>query len=167
MPEIKLIAAIDNKLGIAKKVAGTPGKIPWNLQSDRKYFRDKLIDGPVVSGWNTFAANNFKPYGIGKNIVITRDDRESAPGVWIIHDAQKFFEKNKEDIWVAGGGQIFKEALPYATHLYLTRVSGDFDCDIFFPEFEGKFILTHEEPKQTENGVSFIYQIWQPITTSK
>jgi dihydrofolate reductase len=164
VPQVKLIAAIDDRRGIAKKVPGTPGKIPWFLPSDRKYFQDKLKQGPVVSGWNTFAANGYKPYGDGTNYVITREKIEAAPGVWIVHDAQEFFEKNKEDIWVAGGGQIFEVALSYATHLYLTRVEGDFDCDIFFPAFEDKFQLTHSEPTQVENGIAFQYQIWQPKT---
>lgn len=160
MPEVKFIAAIDDKLGIAKTRTGTPGIIPWKLPTDQKYFRDKLENGPVVMGWGTFAANGFKPYGNGSNIVITRRDTEAIPGVWVVHDAVEFFQKNQQDIWVAGGGQIFKDALPYATQLYLTRVKGDFDCDIFFPEFKNKFVLVNEEPAQTENGISFKYQIW-------
>jgi dihydrofolate reductase len=160
MPDIKLIAAIDDKRGLAKSKDGTAGFIPWKLPSDHKYFLDKLHAGPVLSGWNTFRANGLKPYGIGTNYVVTRKDTESYPGVWIIHDVAEFFEKNTDAIWVAGGGMIFKETLQYATHLYLTRVAGDFACDIFFPEFEQDFKLEHEEPEMEENGIKFRYQIW-------
>lgn len=156
MPEVRLIAAIDDKRGIAKK-----GKIPWNLPTDRKYFQDHVKQGPVVMGWNTFAANNFKPYGDVPNTVITRNDTEAVPGVWVVHDAKRFFESLKNDIWVAGGGQIFTEALPYATELYITRVPGDYGCDVFFPEFESTFMLAHEESPQTENGITFQYQVWR------
>ncbi|MDB5182515.1 MAG: dihydrofolate reductase [Candidatus Saccharibacteria bacterium] len=156
MPDVKLIAAIDDKNGIA-----IGQKLPWKLPSDFKYFQDKIKEGPVVMGWNTFASNGFKPYGQGENIVITRRDTEAIPGVWIVHDAQQFFETYKKDVWVAGGGQIFKEALPYATHLYLTRVKGDFNSDIFFPEFEENFKLADKQPDQTENGILFHYEIWE------
>jgi len=156
MPEVKLIAAVDENLGIAQK-----GKIPWRLPTDQKYFQDHVKPGPVVMGWNTFAANNYKPYGQGPNTVITREDKEAVPGVWVVHDAKEFFEKNKSDIWVAGGGQIFKEALPYATELYITRVEGTYDCDVFFPEFEDKFELVSGQPEQIENDIKFRYQIWK------
>lgn len=156
MVEVRLIAAIDDKLGIAKK-----GKIPWDLPSDRKYFRDHIKLGPVVMGWKTFASNKFKPYGEGANTVITKRDTESIPGVWVAHSAHEFFEKNRQDIWVAGGGQIFKEALPYATELYLTRVSGNFDCDMFFPEFYNTFELAEEKQERSENGIVFKYQVWK------
>jgi len=156
MPKVQLIAAIDDSFGIAKK-----GRLPWDLRSDRKYFRDKIEVGPVVMGWNTFAANNYKPYGSGSNIVMTTRQLEFAQGVWILHDAANFFKKNKEDIWVIGGGQIFKKALSYATHLYITQVRGNFDCDVFFPSFEDKFKMTDEQSTQIENGITFRYQIWE------
>jgi len=156
MPDIKFIAAIDDKLGLGKN-----GKLPWDLPSDRKYFRDHIKQGPVVTGWKTFASHNFKPYGEGKNILLTRRDTEAIPGMWVVHDAGHYFETLKEDVWVVGGGEIFKTALPYATHLYLTRVKGNFDADVFFPEFEDLFKLTSEEPAQTENGVEFTYQVWE------
>jgi dihydrofolate reductase len=156
MPDIKLIAAVDDKNGIAAKQ-----KIPWDLPSDRQYFRDKLKDGPVVSGWKTYAANNFKPYGQGENIVLTRRDLEAAPGVWIVHSAEEYFKNLKKDVWVSGGGEIFKIALPYATHLYITKVEGDFGTDTFFPDYKNDFKLVDEKPPMTENGITFRYQIWE------
>lgn len=155
MPKIRLIAAIDNKNGISKS-----GKLPWDLPSDRRYFRQQVEAGPVVMGWNTFASNNFKPFGIGDNIVVTRRDIEAAPGVWIVHDAKEFFKKNKRDIWVVGGGQIFTAALPYATELYITRVNGDFNCDTFFPGFEHKFKMLDQSSKQSENDIEFKFETW-------
>jgi dihydrofolate reductase len=88
MPEIKLIAAIDNKLGLARD-----GKLPWDLPSDRKYFRDHVENGPVVMGWNTFVSNGLKPYGHGKNYVLTHKKKD-AKGVELINNAQEFFIPN-------------------------------------------------------------------------
>ena len=155
MPEVKLIAAIDDNYGIAKT-----GKLPWNVPSDRKYFQDHIKQGPVVMGWKTFESNRFKAYGDGPNMVITRRNTEAVPGAWIVHDAVEFFNKNKADVWVVGGGQIFKQALPFATKLYVTRISGDYGCDVFFPNFEKDFKLISEQSVETENGIDFRYQIW-------
>ncbi|MBA2279135.1 dihydrofolate reductase [Candidatus Saccharibacteria bacterium] len=155
MSEIKIIAAIDSKRGLAKA-----GKIPWNLPADRSYFRKHVEDGPVAMGWNTYVSNKYKPYGKGKNIIFTRQ-REKPDDVAISKDAIRFFSKLKEDIWVAGGGQVYKAALPYATHLYLTRVEGNFQCDVFFPEFEDKFKLAHKEKLKTENNTKYQFEIWE------
>ncbi len=155
MPEITLIAAIDSKNGIAAN-----NKLPWDLPLDRKYFKDHVKNGPVVMGWKTFATNGFKPYGDGDNIVITKRDVEAVPGVWIVHDVDEYFKKLKNDVWVAGGGMIFAAALPYATKLYVTKVEGDFGCDVFFPEFTELFHRIDNNKSQTENGTTFTYEIW-------
>lgn len=156
MPNIKLIVAIDSKQGMSRLSV-----IPWDTPSDRQYFVDHVEEGPVAMGWNTFVTNSLKPYGKGKNTVITRKHKK-VNGVEIATDASEYFKGLREDIWVAGGGQIFKEALPYATHLYLTRIEGDFDCDVYFPEFEKDFVLTYADTPMMENGTRFTYQIWEP-----
>lgn len=156
MPEVNFIAAIDDKYGIA-----IGQKLPWDLPTERKYFKDKIKDGPVVSGWNTFAAHDFKPYGNGVNFVITRREAQAIPGVWVIHDLHNYFKNLQEDIWVAGGGQIFEQALPYATKMYITRIKGDYDADIFFPKFEDKFHRIDQNLPQTENGITFTFEVWE------
>ncbi len=156
MPDIKLIAAIDSKRGIA-----IGQKLPWHLPTDQKYFQEKLKDGPVVMGWNTFEANKFKPYGHGPNVVLTHRNVEAIPGVWIVHDAHNYFKNLDEDVWVAGGGKIFSEALPYATQLYITQLEGDFGADVFFPEFTSQFHRVDNNQPRTENGITYTFQIWE------
>jgi len=160
MFKVKLIAALDNKNGIGKN-----GRLPWDLPSDRQYFRSLIMNGPVVMGMNTFASNGFQPFGQGKNIVITRYLDDRLKNVEVNNDAKVFFKNLKEDVWVVGGGQVFAEALPYATELYLTRVDGVFGADTFFPEFEKRFKLKSESVIQTENGINFKYQVWEVIFT--
>lgn len=118
-------------------------------------------------GWNTFASNGFKPFGEGVNTVITKKITEAIPGVWIVHDLHDFFEKNIHDIWVLGGGQIFKQALTYGTKLYLTRVSGKYDCDVFFPAFEKKFELIEQSSQHRENGTTFHFEVWERKANAK
>ena len=155
MRKVNFIAALDDKDGIA-----IGGKIPWNLPSDQQYFQDYLKEGSVLMGWNTFQANGFKPFGQGKNTVVTHTPGKYH-GVEYTNDLQSYFQETKGDIWVAGGGEIFKQSLPYATHLYITRVNGDYGCDTFFPEFVDKFHRVDHNLSQTENGLEFTFQIWE------
>ncbi len=156
MPEIRFIAAIDDKRGLAKKQ-----KIPWDLPTDKKYFRDKLATGPVVMGYKTYVSNGRKPYGTFENTVFSRQDI-SLDNAAVHRDAEKFFKNLDYDVWVAGGGEIFAAALPFATILYITRVIGDFDCDVFFPRYEDGFRLESAGPWQAENGIRFRFEIWAP-----
>ncbi len=155
MNQVKFISAIDDKRGIAKAQ-----KLPWRLPTDQKFFRSALASAPGLMGWNTFASNGYKPYEKSpKTFLITHRDGV-YPGVEVIHDLPRFMELLAHDLWVIGGGEVFSQLLPYATHLYLTRVSGDFDCDVFFPEFEGMFELAESKPPRKENSVEFMFQTW-------
>ena len=157
MRDIKFIAAIDDKLGLAKQ-----GKLPWDVPSDRKFFRDSITSGPGLMGWNTFKSNNFKPFPTcPRNLVVTHRD-EKAEGVEAVHDLYAFVEEFDQDLWIIGGGNVFRQLLPIATHLYLTRISGDYKCDVFFLQFEDRFTRTETSVPQHENGIDFVYELWQP-----
>lgn len=156
MFNVRLIAAVDDNLGIARH-----NKIPWRIEADRDYFRQKLDSGPVVMGLKTFVSNGRKPYGSYENTVFGNEEID-YPGVATERDAVKFFKNLDKDIWVAGGGQIFKLALPYATELYITRVQGSYDCDVFFPEFQHSFEIRSAGDWQTENGYKFRLETWAP-----
>lgn len=154
---IKFIAAIDGERGLAKN-----GRLPWDLPSDRKFFRDHIKSGVGLMGWNTFEDNGRRPFPTSpRNVVITHR-REEYDGVEIIHNLQKFIDETDDDIWVIGGGDVFSQLLGQATHLYLTRVSGEYGCDVFFPEFEDAFTLVKSGPVQQENHTDYCYQLWRP-----
>lgn len=156
MPEVKFIAAIDDKRGIAKRQ-----KIPWKLPIDVKYFKDKVATGPVVMGYKTYASNGHRPFSKFENVVFTHN-KVAVYNVAVEHDLPSYFKNLDHDVWVAGGGEIFGAALPYATKLYITRVSGDYNCDVFFPEFENNFELTEKSDDRQENGITYRFEIWRP-----
>lgn len=160
MPEVRLIAAIDSKNGIAKSEPKGPGIIPWDLPTDRQYFRETVRNGPVVMGWNTYVASGRKPIGAGENIIFTHKD-VLVNGATIIRDGREYFKHVNQDVWVVGGSQIYQLALPYATELYITRVYGDYDCDSLFPDFSHSFEQVHTERVMKENNIEFQYQIWK------
>ncbi len=84
------------------------------------------------------------------NIIITRDPEYKMAGVEVAHSLEEALEiassANKEEIFIIGGGQIFKEAINLADKLYLTLVARDYNCDTFFPEYPDfkKIILNQD-----------------------
>jgi len=155
MADLYFVAAVDGKLGLARK-----GKIPWDIPSDRKYFRDHIEEGPVLSGFNTYKANKLKPYGRGKNYVVTGKGKD-LDNAEVVHDPVEFIKSQQGVLWVSGGGMIFKELIPYAKRLYITRVKGVYDCDVFFPEIPSDFKLKESTNEMTENNFTFWYEIWE------
>lgn len=150
-----MIVAIDDKLGISKK-----GSIPWDLPSDRRYFRNKIVNGPVLMGSRTFQENKNKPYGDGCNFVLSSRLESSGPRVVVVKDLNKFISDFEDDLWVIGGGSVYEQCLKYATRILITRVEGDFECDVRFPSFESQFKLESSSEVFEENETKYCYEIW-------
>lgn len=155
---INVIVAIDEKHGMADETG-----IPWQgkLPTDIAFFRQKTIHGIVVMGYRTYEEFD-KPLSERRNLVVTRPGTVLRPGFEVLEDFDSFLKNTTEDIWVIGGAKVFEETIKYADNLYITRVDGDFNCTKFFPPFEDNFKLALEQPKQSENGIGFQFQVWQP-----
>lgn len=134
---ISMIAALSTN-----RVIGVEGKLPWYLPEDLKFFKTVTSHKPVIMGRATFDSIG-KPLPNRFNIVITRNPDFSHPGVRISPSLPEALEMAKghaeidgiDEVMVIGGGQIYAAAMPYADHLYLTRVDVDIEGDTFFPEF--------------------------------
>lgn len=152
---IRCIAAIDDKYGLAKA-----GKIPWKLPSDIAYYNAKIRHTTVLMGWGTFVSMGQKPVPTSRTIVVTHNVINN-PNVETIDDIPAYIAALDTDLWVIGGGQIFAQTLEAADELYLTRVEGDFDCDVLFPPFEHLFRRVQVGKPQQENGITFRFEIWR------
>ncbi len=156
---IRFIAALDKQNGIANE-----NGIPWQgkLPTDVAWFREKTLNSNVLMGYGWYKEQE-KPLPNRKNFVAYPDDLNVREGFVQVKDAREFLKSLNEDIWVGGGAAIFANTLDLADELYITRLDTDFSCTKFFPEFEDKFQLVSETPEQTENGISFSFQIWKRI----
>lgn len=155
MHNVRYIAAIDDQNGLAKNQ-----KLPWKIPTDQHFFRSQLTSAANLMGWNTFATNKHRPYVTNQRTFVVTDRQEDVEGVELVYDLADFIESFNEDLWVVGGGQIFSQLLDHATELVLTRVKGDYDCDVVFPAFERDFKLAESGQWQTENGYEFQFQTW-------
>ena len=123
------------------RVIGVEGKLPWYLPEDLKFFKRMTQAKPLVMGRKTYASIG-KPLPNRLNIVVTRDANFAAEGVRICHELpaalaladQQATIEAAEEIMVMGGGEIYRQALPYAQRLYITEVAIDVDGDAVFPE---------------------------------
>jgi dihydrofolate reductase len=127
------------------RVIGAGNKIPWHLPEDFKWFKQMTTGQVVVMGRKTFES-------IGKalpnrtTIVLTRSS-QSFPSALVMHDldelvaARQFAER---EIFICGGAEIYRQALPLCSDLYLTLVKKEVEGDTFFPPFEDQFELVKE-----------------------
>ena len=137
MTTISLIVAIAEN-----GVIGRDGTMPWRLSTDLKRFKSITVGHPVIMGRKTWDSLK-KPLPERANIIITRDKSFSREGAIVAHsfsEARKLAQEEAvkaetDEIFVIGGGAIFKEALPFADHMYITEILSSVEGDTFFPSF--------------------------------
>lgn len=160
---ISIIAALDSKRGIGKN-----GKLPWHISDDLKRFKELTNGHTIIMGRKTFESIG-RPLPNRYNIVITRDagfkiyDLRESSDFAIVSSLEEGIEKaqgipNKSEVFIIGGGQIYKEALDknLVNKLYLTLVEGDFGADTFFPDYSNFEVVSEEEGKFEEYKYKFV-----------
>ena len=147
MKPFKAIAAMS-----LNRVIGAGNKIPWHLPEDFKWFKKLTTGHVIVMGRKTFESIG-KPLPNRMTLVLTRS---SIPinGVEIIpdlnHIKSRLPENDEREIFICGGAQVYEEALPLCSDLYLTLVKRTVDGDAFFPPFEERFTLQEKIAENPE-----------------
>jgi len=121
----------------ANRVIGHENRLPWHLPADLKHFRRITMGKPVLMGRKTWESiGRSLPGRI--NIVITRTAGYTAEGCIVVHSVDEALvaAQGHDELVVIGGEQLYRQVLPAADTLYLTRVEGDFPGDTFFPELD-------------------------------
>ena len=124
-------------------------RIPWHLPEDFAWFKKTTTGHIVVMGRKTFESIG-KPLPDRETIVLSKTGF-AHPGVSTIASLAELEPRTRgREVFICGGAQVYKEALPLCTDLYLTRVKWIAIGDAFFPAFEDQFRLhtiirdTHE-----------------------
>jgi dihydrofolate reductase len=128
------------------RVIGAANRIPWHLPEDFKWFKQTTIGHVIVMGRKTFESIG-KPLPQRTTIVLSRS-RVSIPGVEVVPDLSCIDPASAacagRKIYVCGGAEIYRQALPLCSDLYLTLVDRVVEGDTFFPPFEDEFELVGE-----------------------
>lgn len=131
---ISIIAAIGKNNELGKK-----NQLLWSLPADLKHFKEITSGHPIIMGSKTFASIG-RPLPNRRNIVVTRDlnfKNENVEVVYSIDEALKLFENSNDEVFVIGGGEIYKQMINNADKLYITEVeAGDTDADTYFPTID-------------------------------
>jgi dihydrofolate reductase len=164
---ISLIVAASENNAIGKN-----NQLLWHLPNDLKFFKNTTWGMPVIMGRKTFEAVN-KPLPGRFNIVITRQDGWKADGVLVAKDLndalQKATETNCKEIFIIGGGEIYKQSMEMADKIYLTRVHANIDGDTFFPvvdENKWQLITNQDFVADEKHAFAYSFQLWKtkPLT---
>lgn len=125
-------------------VIGHNGDLPWHLPDDLKHFQRITRGHHVVSGRRNYESipAKYRPLKDRMNIVVTRNTAYSAPGAQIVDSLPAGLElarlANENEVFIIGGGQIYREALTMrmVNRLYLTLVHADVEGDTHFPPLD-------------------------------
>lgn len=162
-PRISIICAISEN-----RVIGQDDRIPWHIKADLVRFKNKTLHHTIIIGKKTYESMKkyYKKSGRmmpERNTIIITHDTNYQPGQANCHVVNSFdqaLEKakeiEKEEVFVSGGEQIFRQAINIAERLYLTIVKGNFSGNKFFPDYSG-FTKVIKKEECEENGQKFYF----------
>ena len=120
-------------------VIGRDGDLPWRLSADLQRFKRLTMGHHIVMGRKTFESIGRALPG-RKMVVVTRQENYSASNVYIANSlaaaVQVARDAGDEELFIIGGGEIYRQALQLADRIYLTRVRAVVDGDTFFPTLD-------------------------------
>ena len=131
MSKIYIVVAIGENFAIGKN-----NQLLWHMPADLKFFKQTTSGHTVVMGRKTFASVG-KPLPNRRNIVITRDTDLKIEGAEVVNSLDEALEITKTEekpVFIIGGAEIYRQALPKTETIYLTTIHHTFDADTFFPE---------------------------------
>ena len=126
-----VVAAAENN------VIGKDNQLLWHLPKDLRFFKQTTSGGTVIMGRKTFESVG-KPLPNRRNIIITRQPDFHAEGTEVVHSLETALEHCRDEnrVFIVGGAEIYRQALPLTNELYLTRVHAAPEGDTYFPEVD-------------------------------
>lgn len=147
---------------------GKGNQLLWHLPKDLQFFKKTTWAMPVIMGRKTFESLSGKPLQGRLNIIITRQKDWKPEGVVVVHSLKDALfvagSSDYKEAFVAGGGEIYREALPLADQVYLTRVQAAPEADTFFPELpvsDWQLVSDTSFPSDAKHIYSFSFQLWK------
>ena len=122
------------------RVIGRNNQLPWKLPDEMAYFRATTRKHPIIMGRKTFETMDCNPLPDRLNIVLTRsrDDFTGVVSTPSIKDAldRAITKSNDDEIFVIGGANVYREAMPLADRLYCSIIHAKIEGDIYMDEID-------------------------------
>ena len=128
-------------------VIGKNGQIPWKIKGEQRQFRELTTGNIVVMGRKSYEEIGH-PLPNRKTIVVSKSKRFEDDNLTTVSSIKEAIEiAGNQDIYIAGGYGLYKEAIPLVDKMYITEMHIDVeDGDVFFPEFDkNDYIITKGE----------------------
>lgn len=132
-----ILVAYDQQRGI-----GANNKLLWgrSLPGDLEMFKQLTLGTSIIMGRKTFESIG-RPLPKRENIVISRNPNLDIEGAICVNSLAAAISAASKEVFIIGGGQIYKEALPQTDTIYATEVHADFpEADTFFPDLPDEWI---------------------------
>lgn len=149
---VNAILAIDNNMGI-----GYENGLPWPTnKKDMKWFSENTRGHVVLMGRKTWESLGCAPLPNRKNVVITKSEIVGEPDDVFAGTIESVLKRTKEKyphlhIWVIGGANIYRQALPLCDKLYVTRIKDIYKCDTFMYNEDFEYFKNLEYIDEDEN----------------
>ena len=147
-----LVVAMDRN-----RVIGRDNALPWRLPDDLAYFKRVTMGHPVIMGRRTWESIGRALPG-RRSVVVTRDPAYAAPGAETAPSLDAALERlaGSDRVYVVGGGELYRAALPLADELVLTEIDEDLAADTFFPAWNrAEFRQTSRESHRSAEGLPY------------
>jgi len=148
-------------------VIGKDNKLLWKLSDDLKKFKELTTGNPVIMGQRTFESLPKGALPNRTNIVLTDNTQYSAPNiipVFNILSALNIAKDYGDNIFIIGGGMVYKQFLDYTDRIYITVVHTTIDGDTKFPELDlsqWKLISEEYKEKNEKNEYDCTYKVYE------
>ncbi|MDZ4660105.1 MAG: dihydrofolate reductase [Pseudomonadota bacterium] len=150
------------------RVIGNKGTLPWNVPEDMKYFMEKTRGHIIIMGRKTFETLE-KPLNKRLTIIVTRQTAYDSRGCIVVPtvaaavaEAKKHLADWPAEVFICGGGEIYKESLGQVDKIYLTHIYKEFPGDAFYPEFDLKKFREVSRVKRSE-PLEFSFLVYERV----
>lgn len=145
--------------------------MPWHVPEDMAYFSAQTTGHPVLMGRRTWESlpERFRPLAGRENLVLTSDKNYEAPGAQVVSDLDEVlaeYRRSGQDLWVLGGGQLYRATINLADLLHVTEIDLDISGDTSAPQIPEQFTRISIEPDpgwyySRVNSTPYRFTIWQ------
>ena len=129
---LSIVVAMDEN-----RLIGKDNKLPWHLPADLAYFKKITTGKSIVMGRKTYDSIG-RPLPNRRNIVISRNSKTLITGCEVLTSIDEVLSttKDEDEVMIIGGASLCEQLLPQVSRLYITKIEGKFDGDVYFPEYD-------------------------------
>jgi dihydrofolate reductase len=148
-------------------IIGRDGDLPWHLPTDLKRFKALTMGHHLVVGRKTWEEVG-RPLPGRVMVVVTRDPEYRPEGVIVVHSVEQALEVacGDDEVFIAGGGEVYRQALPLVDRMYVTRIHAEVAGDTTFPEVDPadwRLVETEDYEADERHEYPFSFEVYDRI----